>query len=254
LAERYGVHRRTVRAVLSSATPAPRKPRVAQAPKLDPLKPIIDAMLVADLDAPRKQKHTARRIRARLVDEHDAADLSYSAPDPVQLMVERVLMPSVNAELDPYRGWTEPRDGVGTSPFRLASTVEPAATTTEISMAWPDQALRPELQELWLSTREARLFLDVDYGQWGLHILDPVAAAARTSAELTDRPGDFESSDVVIGEFLGDSDLLVVEAGGTVVISPPLDPRVDWPRAAQTLPEFLSHYFQAVGEKYWESS
>lgn len=35
-------------------------------------------MLVADLDAPRKQKHTARRVLARLVDEHGAVDLSYS--------------------------------------------------------------------------------------------------------------------------------------------------------------------------------
>jgi hypothetical protein len=39
----------------------------------------IDAMLRADLDAPRKQRHTARRVLARLVDEHGAADLSYSA-------------------------------------------------------------------------------------------------------------------------------------------------------------------------------
>ncbi len=52
---------------------------MAQAPKLDPLKSFIDAMLVADLDAPRKQKHTARRVLARLVDEHGAVDLSYSA-------------------------------------------------------------------------------------------------------------------------------------------------------------------------------
>lgn len=35
-------------------------------------------MLRSDLDAPRKQRHTATRILARLVDEHDAAELSYS--------------------------------------------------------------------------------------------------------------------------------------------------------------------------------
>lgn len=35
-------------------------------------------MLRADLDAPRKQRHTATRILARLVAEHDAAELSYS--------------------------------------------------------------------------------------------------------------------------------------------------------------------------------
>jgi len=35
-------------------------------------------MLAEDLDAPRKQRHTARRVLARLVDEHDA-EVSYSA-------------------------------------------------------------------------------------------------------------------------------------------------------------------------------
>lgn len=79
LAELHGVHRRTVRAALTSATPTPRKTRVAQAPKLEPLKPFIDAMLVTDLGAPRKQKHTVRRIWTRLLDEHEAGDLSYSA-------------------------------------------------------------------------------------------------------------------------------------------------------------------------------
>lgn len=79
LAERHGVHRRTVRAALASAMPPPRKPRVAQAPRLGPLKPVIDQMLQADLDAPRKQQHTARRVLARLVQEYGAdAELSYS--------------------------------------------------------------------------------------------------------------------------------------------------------------------------------
>ncbi|AVT31295.1 IS21 family transposase [Plantactinospora sp. BC1] len=78
LAERHGVHRRTVRQALASAVPVPRKPRVAQAPKLDPVRSVIDQMLVADLTAPRKQRHTARRIHARLVEEHGAHGLSYS--------------------------------------------------------------------------------------------------------------------------------------------------------------------------------
>jgi len=45
---------------------------------LEPLKEHIERMLVEDLDAPRKQRHTARRILARLIDEHGAAELSYS--------------------------------------------------------------------------------------------------------------------------------------------------------------------------------
>jgi hypothetical protein len=33
---------------------------------------VIDAWLLADVDAPRKQRHTARRIWQRLVAEHQA--------------------------------------------------------------------------------------------------------------------------------------------------------------------------------------
>ena len=79
LADRHGVHRRTVRAALGDAVPPPRKAPVRVAPKLDPAKALIDAMLTVDLTAPRKQRHTARRVLARLVDEHDMTDLTYSA-------------------------------------------------------------------------------------------------------------------------------------------------------------------------------
>ncbi|EID18279.1 IstA2 [Mycolicibacterium phlei RIVM601174] len=48
------------------------------APRLEPFKVAIDEMLRSDLEAPKKQRHTARRVLARLVDEHDAAGLSYS--------------------------------------------------------------------------------------------------------------------------------------------------------------------------------
>ena len=79
LADRHGVHRRTVRQALASAVPPQRKTPARAAPKLDPAKALIDAMLTEDLSAPRKQRHTARRILARLVDEHQMGDLTYSA-------------------------------------------------------------------------------------------------------------------------------------------------------------------------------
>ncbi len=79
LAERHGVHRRTVRQALAAAAPPARKPRVFAAPKLDPAKPLIDAMLREDLTAHRKQQHTARRVLARLVDEHAVDDVSYAS-------------------------------------------------------------------------------------------------------------------------------------------------------------------------------
>ena len=78
LARRHQVGRATVRMALAQAEPPPRKIPVRCSPKLDPFKTAIDAMLTADIDAPRKQRHTARRILARLADEHGAQHLSYS--------------------------------------------------------------------------------------------------------------------------------------------------------------------------------
>lgn len=73
LSERHKVHRRTVRQALSSAVPPPRKQYPARpSPAIDPYVAIIDGWLTADQDAPRKQRHTARRIWQRLVAEHGA--------------------------------------------------------------------------------------------------------------------------------------------------------------------------------------
>ena len=78
LADRHRVHRRTVRQALASALPPPRKTPVRVSRRLEEHKPVIDQWLKDDLNAPRKQRHTARRVLARLVDEQAAVDVSYS--------------------------------------------------------------------------------------------------------------------------------------------------------------------------------
>jgi len=70
LSRRHVVHRRTVRQALASALPPPRAVPSRRAPLMDPLKPIIRGWLTEDLSAPRKQRHTARRVWQRLVEEH----------------------------------------------------------------------------------------------------------------------------------------------------------------------------------------
>lgn len=69
VARKFGVHRRMVRQALSSAIPPSRKVPQRTCPQLEPVRDFIDAILEADKKAPRKQRHTARRIYVRLTKE-----------------------------------------------------------------------------------------------------------------------------------------------------------------------------------------
>jgi transposase len=72
LARRHQVHRRAVRQALVCATPPAKTVPPRSCPALDPHKATIRRYLIDDLSAPAKQRHTARRIWERLVDEEDA--------------------------------------------------------------------------------------------------------------------------------------------------------------------------------------
>jgi transposase len=79
LSRRHGVHRRTVREALASAVPAERKkPARPRSLVLEPVMGWIDQVLREDLAAPRKQRHTVRRIYDRLVVEHGFDQACYS--------------------------------------------------------------------------------------------------------------------------------------------------------------------------------
>src|SRR5215218_10749977 len=73
-ARRFGIHRSTVRKMLSFAVPPGyRRTKPALRPKLEAFTAIIDAILEADRSAPSKQRHTAKRIFERLRVEHGFA-------------------------------------------------------------------------------------------------------------------------------------------------------------------------------------
>jgi transposase len=73
LAARHKVHRRTVRQALADAVPPERKTPERQAPVLGRYEAVVRRWLVEDLKAPRKQRHTARRIWQRLIEEEGAS-------------------------------------------------------------------------------------------------------------------------------------------------------------------------------------
>lgn len=164
----------------------------------------------------------------------------------------------VTAALNAFRAHTEPRDALGDNPFKLACSVDEPATDAEIASAWLGGDVPAELAQAWSTSRQSRLFEDVDYGQWGLALLSPEAAAQRTAQERARRPGAYRADDVVIGEFLGDQDLVVFgpsEADrGHLLIALPMDDRSDWYVAAGSFAEFLDCYLNAFGDKYWEQT
>jgi transposase len=117
LARRHGVHRRTVRQALESALPPERKrPAGRPAPALGAYRELIDSWLIADQKAPRKQRHTTKRIWERLRDEQGAEVAETTVRDYVRrrrrelgLTAEaycpQVYDPGVTAEVD----WGEAR-------------------------------------------------------------------------------------------------------------------------------------------------
>jgi transposase len=105
LAAKHRVHRRAVRQALESAVPPPRRrPERRPAPKLGEYRELIDEWLIADRLAPRKQRHTSKRIWKRLVDEHGVDVAETTVRDHVRkrrrelgLTVGEVFVPQAHA-------------------------------------------------------------------------------------------------------------------------------------------------------------
>ena len=69
VAAKFGVHRRVVRQAIASALPAKHHYPPRTKPKLGAVADFIDKVLDTDRSAPRKQRHTARRLYRRILTE-----------------------------------------------------------------------------------------------------------------------------------------------------------------------------------------
>ncbi len=112
---------------------------------------------------------------------------------------------------------------------------------------------------LWDKTSGLRLFEDITYGQWGLILWSPNQVMTEQEKHIAPRKEDFHLGDLIIGEFLGDAELLVLRCDetsldfGNVMIALPLDSREEWYLAANSLESFLSQFIAAKGDKFWEN-
>ena len=155
-----------------------------------------------------------------------------------------------------YRAFGPPRQVGADDACVQACEVAGPADRAEIIESWHGADIPPDVAELWAQCREARLFVDVVYGQWGLALLSPAVSAEQTTLQRRLREIDFQVGDVVIGKFIGDQELLVVAPAETgarrVMVALEMDPRADWPGVGPNVGDFLAGYWEHSGEKYWQ--
>jgi transposase len=129
LAARHGVHRRTVRAALGDAVPPSRKAPVRGRPVLGAYEEQVRDWLVKDKDEPRKQRHTARRVWERLIEEK-GAQVSESAV--------RSLVAAVRVEIDAGR------------PLVNVPQTHPAGEEAEVDFGEFYAVIADQMIKLWM--------------------------------------------------------------------------------------------------------
>lgn len=128
LARRHRVHRRTVRQALADAVPPARKAPVRTAPVLGPYEDTVRGWLIKDKDAPRKQRHTARRVWQRLVEEQGVE----VAESSVRALVSRI------------------RAEIGTAKEVSVPQTHPAAREAEVDFGEFYAVIAGVLERLWM--------------------------------------------------------------------------------------------------------
>ena len=75
------------------------------------------------------------------------------------------------------------------------------------------------------------LFNSFSYGQWGMKIYSS-SQLAESNEKIRVYREDLSEKDLIIGEFYGDSDLIILSLEeynyGEVIICTPMDKRKDW--------------------------
>jgi hypothetical protein len=120
VAAKFGEHRRMVRKAIAGAMPPLHRYPARAKPKLGAVASFIDAVLDEDRRAPRKQRHTARRIYRRILTEFpDAAVAESTVRNHVRarkramgLILRETFVPQSNglgqeAQVDWYEAWAD---------------------------------------------------------------------------------------------------------------------------------------------------
>ena len=107
-----------------------------------------------------------------------------------------------------------------------------------------------QLRELWRRTAGGLLLVDMRFGVCGLTLFDPVESSERANDRK--RSGyDICDSDWVIGEFTGDTDMVIADVRDRIIISLGSYPRDQW-LTFDSLEALLERYIDSYAEKFWD--
>ncbi|STZ07715.1 Uncharacterised protein [Moraxella caprae] len=119
----------------------------------------------------------------------------------------------------------------------------------------------PNFLDFIKETNGAKLFYDKAYGQAGMDLYGTdVVYEKNLEWRNSYLSQDLLPTDLIIGEFLGDSDLVVLRCDknsddyGDIIILLPLDERKDWYFLDENFESFLRNFCNNEGVKYWEIS
>ena len=88
----FGLHRDTVRKMLMySVPPGYRRERPPRRPKLEPYTGVIDRILDEELGLPKKQRHTAKRVRFSMASSSGSTTSFWTFPTAMDASSRRTL-------------------------------------------------------------------------------------------------------------------------------------------------------------------
>ncbi len=170
-------------------------------------------------------------------------------------------MTTVSRSLHELRSdWRDAKHGVhrGVRTYSPLACILADRPASEAELADFPLPLPLDVRDFWLETEWADLFKDQQYGQWGLRLHSPLEAIAEKTLEVREARTPLVGSDLVLGRFYGDSELLLIRCDltasdhGAVTVALPVYGRREWPIVAPSFEQFLSRYIRSDGDKYWE--
>jgi len=165
---------------------------------------------------------------------------------------------SVFSELK--QDWSSPKSAIHKgvkSPFMHVCEFG-SEQDSEANLESDSRKVPTEIAEFFRKIGSATLFKDIEHGQWGLELLSVNDVERDTALYREDYNANAFATDLVIGRFLGDTELLVADCDptsseyGSVLVALPLDDRSDWPTVGDSLLRFLGKYCSEQGAKFWD--